>query len=97
MSVNFGADHLNLPTPLHEAAKAQSRDAVALLLELGASVSAVDEGGATPVHTAARYYRAGVAELIVAKADARTLNLKDRAGFTALCVAALGRMRDAVV
>ena len=50
----------NLCTPLHLAAEAEHAEAVALLLEAGASANVPDKDGDTPVHIAVRNNSPGI-------------------------------------
>jgi ankyrin repeat protein len=72
-------------TPLHCAAWKGNREAVALLLELGADVSAQNSNGhwgGTPLHAAAHGNQRAVAELLIARgAD---VNVKSCNGRTPL-------------
>lgn len=73
-------------TPLHWAANRGLTSIVGLLLEVGASLSAVDVYGAAPLHYAAQLNHARTVELIVRRPPVREEASKD--GCTALLWAA---------
>jgi len=69
-------------TPLHRAAQTCSTEAVALLLEHGADVLAVNEAGATALHIAAFHGRLANTKLLVLRGA--NVHAKDKGGFTPL-------------
>lgn len=92
-------DHDNR-TALWHAARGGRREAAAYLLEREASVLAVRDlvDGWTPIHCAAAVAAdASLLRLLLSKASPAALNARDKAGRTALCLAAEHRKGDAVV
>ena len=88
--LKFGASledavSLQNSTPLHLAARHGHADVVEVLLEKGASLTALDEDGRTPLHVASKYSQTTVLSLLLAaRADCKT---PDRFNATALDIA----------
>lgn len=92
-------DHDNR-TALWHAARGGRREAAAYLLEREASALAVRDfvDGWTPIHCAAAVAAdASLLRLLLSNASPAALNARDKAGRTALCLAAEHRKCDAVV
>lgn len=74
------------PTPLIEAIRHDNLAAARLLLDRGASVNGVNQGGATPLMMAARYSRPAVAQFLLQRGA--NVNAASPQGWTALMTAA---------
>ena len=71
-------------TPLHLACEGESKAVVKLLVDQGASVTAVNSKGEAPVHTAAQHKSVEIMELLLNKGDHSLIELKDHHGCTPL-------------
>jgi len=81
-------------TPLHWAAKVNSKDAVALLVSDKADVNAKDDRGTTPLGIAVTQGNKAVVELLLANKAA--VDAKDDQGYTPLHLAAFSGSKDLV-
>ena len=68
-------------TPLHLACVGESKAVVQLVVDHGASITAVNSKGVTPVHTAAQHKSVEIMELVL---DQTVIELKDHHGCTPL-------------
>ena len=71
-------------TPLHLAPEGESKAVVKLLVDHGASVTAVNSKGETSIHTAAQHESVEIMELLLDKGGNTTIELKDHRGCTPL-------------
>jgi ankyrin repeat protein len=79
-------------TPLHWAAKSNSRDVAELLIAKGADVNAEDKYGNTPLFAAVESNSRDVVELLIAKGV--NVNAEDKYGNMPLLVAAKSNSKD---
>ena len=71
-------------TPLHLACEGESKAVVQLLVDHGASITAVNSKGETPVHTAAQHKSVVIIKLLLDKGDNTVIELTDSRGCTPL-------------
>ena len=71
-------------TPLHLACVGESKAVVQLLVDHGASITAVNSRGEAPVHTAAQHKSVEIMELFLGRGDHTVIKLKDHRGCTPL-------------
>ena len=71
-------------TPLHLACEGGNIAVVQLLVNHGASITAVNSIGETPVHTAAQHESVEIIKLLLDKGDHTASELKDHRGCTPL-------------
>ena len=69
-------------TPLHIAAKSGNREALDILLRAGASMSALDCDGRTPIQVACLHYKFTVIESLIQHGAANNINYRDPQGRT---------------
>lgn len=86
----------NGETALRKAIRGGSADCVALTLDLGADLNAVDEEGNTPLHLAAKLGNVSALKTL-AGLNKSLVTAENQAGFTPLHLAALNGHRAAVV
>lgn len=85
--VNFGRGNFgSLPSPLHRAVKNRNAEMIALLINAGAEINALNSYGETPLHLAATCRETKIAQLLLS--HGARIDIKDRDGQTPLHSAA---------
>ncbi|EAX91611.1 ankyrin repeat protein, putative [Trichomonas vaginalis G3] len=79
-------------TPLHSAAKNNSKETAEILISNGADINAKDRIGLTPLHYAAKYNNKEIAEILIS--NGADINAKDEDGSTPLHYAAMNNSKE---